>query len=93
MVRIVPEAAETPRAPSSPAPRPSGGGVRKTEEGEAEKEMKHRSKAGTKGEKENKGGKNESQTLRRHNLLGKPETMQRVSASNNTYLTFVMAVP
>lgn len=79
--------------PSTPARRPSSWGMRKTKEGEAEKAMKHGSKAGTKGEKENKGGKNKRQTLRRHNILGKPEPTQRVPASNNANLTFVMAVP
>lgn len=50
-------------------------------------------KAGTKGEKENKGRKNERKTLRRHNILRKPEHTQRVPASNNGNLTFVVAVP
>lgn len=65
----------------------------KTKEGEAEKEMKHGLKAGTKGEKENKGGKNERKTLRRQNILRKSEPTQRVPASDNANLTFVMAVP
>lgn len=58
--------------------------MRKTGKRKAEK--KHRSKAGRKAEKENKGGKNERNSEKTDNILREQVPAQRVPASSNAHL-------
>lgn len=72
--------------------RPGSDGVRKTGEGKVEKEMKHGQKTGIEVKRRIKVERMKN-SEKADNILRKPEPTQRLLASNNANLTFVMTVP